>query len=297
MSDVIQQFPAYDVEQHLGAIHSMLGHLIDWSDGHAQRIKDSDAAASKLSSEDHVHYQICVENECIDARSESAFADAALSNAIVGALAPMYEGIFNHEFRALSTMDSVIVRSPANHLRCNLPADQFFDPYLHVDRHGQVVEGSNLREGVMQILKGLDVLDRFPANFEAITEALFTFRNRGLHFGLEWLPEKRRSFAVSVGRLPNWKRWFDVGTSGGDPWIICVTEEFMEEAFAVAVEMVNVFSRLLHETRVRMPSEVGEPPKWAKLMTSDPDYIAEMEEWILRPLEFPPIRAEARLRT
>jgi hypothetical protein len=91
--------------------------------------------------------------------------------------------------------------------------------------------------------------------------ALFAYRNRMFHHGLEWPMDERRQF---TDRMKAWPAgWFSVAESGGDPWIIYMTDSFVSACVATieqVIEALGAFIRGLADDRAAERPHATTPP-------------------------------------
>ena len=143
----------------------------------------------------------------VELAHDSIFQSAAHSMAAAGMLAPLLESIFNEFFEQFGR------RKPRGHLVRNFV--------------GMIDEETvGLREFM-------------PADLDQTMEALFLYRNKMFHYGLEWPSQQREKFA---GCLEDWPEgWFSRSTTDGVPWMFYMTPEFIDHC----LDMVeNIFRGL-----------------------------------------------------
>ena len=146
-------------------------------------------------------------NDTLRLAHDSIFQSAAHSMAAAGMLAPLLESIFNELFEQFER------KKPRGHLVRNIIA------MIDDERIG---------------------LRRFmPADLDQTLEALFLYRNKMFHHGLEWPSKQREEFA---GRLEEWPEgWFSRSTAASVPWIFYMTLEFINHCLDMAE---NIFRGL-----------------------------------------------------
>jgi len=200
-----------------------------------------------------------------DVCTTHAFADQACSQAAVGAFAPLVESLGKSFAKALRVRYAagrlkVHERDRAHH-RWRLTEDDFWDPTVkredvelsqnvEDERKDDGYENTKERSfftGFPQLLKALGLRDAVPPRSQRFMDALFAYRNQALHYGYEWPKEVAKRFAARIAREV-WAAWFSITTSGGEPWLISLSDAFVKGAFdeleALAAALRDVDLRL-----------------------------------------------------
>ena len=253
--------PDYDPDQHLEAIKSLVARLRVWQRECGERVKTS--------------IDDCYVDACVDA----TYADAACSHAIVGALAPFFEGMFHHEFAFLRFLFDGKRPAVKLYRRHDIADDDiFWNPARYVEKDLGVSEKDNICVGTIQLTKSLGM--DFPRQFFTVIEALFAYRNSALHGGYEWLKERRAKFKRLV-ESQKWTDWFAWAEAGGNPWIAYLTDAFVDECFAMAPAALDVFEqhRLDQLDKLPRPSNV---PEWLLKYVADDHSLDELRLFLRR---------------
>ncbi len=66
-----------------------------------------------------------------------------------------------------------------------------------------------------------------PSDLGRTLAALFAYRNKMFHWGLEWPLDERQRFVRRI-RDEKWDTWFVMSTSGDHPWIIYMSRGFVD---------------------------------------------------------------------
>ena len=195
----------FDYVAQLTAIYTLVAHQNYFDNELSEEIKRVQGIAETSTGE--ANYRAV--DRAVDMMHESAYQGIAHSMAVVGMLAPFIESIFRLAFR-------VVEREwPRNDMAKNLI---------------KVINDENL---------GLS--EYMPKGLEPTLEALFSYRNKMLHFGFHWPEEERTRFN---GRLSDWpSHWFDIATSGGRPWMFYMSSEFITHCLDTTVEILKGFAR------------------------------------------------------
>lgn len=230
--------PDYEPGFQLSAISELLSTLRGCRDAVRKRIDDTDYSALPWDPRRDYYVEDLV---------EYTYVDAAFSQAAVGALAPLMEGILTHEFRSLGVLYGKLPRPQGHnsgHHRWRLKSVDFWNPHKvsDDDKPGKKKK-DNFREGVRQIIEALDIGDFFPGDIHDVLEALCIYRNHTFHWGTEWLSKDRREFAAIIGKC-QWQNWFVWATSGGEPWIVYLTDAFVDHCVETIGHTAKAFDRI-----------------------------------------------------
>ena len=63
--------------------------------------------------------------------------------------------------------------------------------------------------GILQLLDAIDMADHMPDDLRPMLSALFEYRNKMFHLGLEWPLEERQRFDKRLSKWP--REWFSKG--------------------------------------------------------------------------------------
>ena len=134
----------------------------------------------------------------------STYQEAAYSMTAVSMIAPFIEAIFRQYFEG---------------------------------RGNPIVRGS-LVDSIMIRTKETGISDYMPPYLEHTLRALFEYRNKMLHFGLEWPDHKLRKFKrrlESSGR----DSWFDYSTANDEPTMLYMSSEFVLHCLNTVEEIID----------------------------------------------------------
>lgn len=232
--------PDYDPDQHLEAMHGLIGKLRGWQRECDERVKRS------------------MDDWYVDACVTGTYADAACSHAAVGALAPFFEGVFRHEFGFLSLICAGRRPhpTPCPHARCLWVSDQsFWNPEKHNDPVKRAPsKRPNIRQGALELLDACGLLALLPRQFPHVLEALISYRNNSLHGGYEWIKGDRHTFRKTV-QDKGWQGWFTWAESSGEPWMAYMTDTLIDECLSMANHLLDVFEDFRQGEIDKLPSE------------------------------------------
>ena len=201
-----------DYESQMVAIRSFLER---------NREAEERAAARLREIEDHVQKHGHVEH-WVDHLHGRTFLDAAHSMAAVGLMAPLIESLFDRAFRYFEQEIGREYSSLSGHER-----------WQHGDRWNCrfVWSGgrrkSGVVKGILQLADAIDMRKHLPDDLAAILAALFEYRNKMFHCGLEWPEQDRKNFANLI-RSNGWTDYFLTLRSGDDPWIFYLSRDFVD---------------------------------------------------------------------
>ena len=135
----------------------------------------------------------------------SIYQDAAHSMAAVGMVAPLLESIFKHVFEQL----------------------------------GRKKPERWLAKKIMEMVndESLGMREYMPKDLKLTLDALFLYRNKMFHHGLEWPQTQRKAFA---DRLSDWPEgWFSSSTSDGEPWMFYMSGEFISHCLDTVEDVLR----------------------------------------------------------
>ena len=146
----------------------------------------------------------------VDKLHSSTFLDATHSMAAVGLIAPLMESLFGR-----------IVR--------------YF-------KDEQTWERSRRRVGIakafLQIAEDIDLRRHLPDDLDTTAPALFAYRNKMFHGGLEWPEKDRTNFGKRV-HSDGWTDCFSRADSGNKPWFFYMTRGFVERCLDTFDEIID----------------------------------------------------------
>jgi len=215
-----------DDESQLRAIRGVLVRNRAAEIGLEAEMEKLDALAKKTRSEqaaDDLHYLFDV----------STYQDAAHSMVAASLLAPFIEGVLHRAVRSIE----------------------------HLKKTSIV--GSRRRstwQDTKQYIVEVGLKPHMPDDFERVVDALFLYRNKVLHCGLEWPPDDRNAFN---GRRNEWPvEWFSMVTSNDVPVIFLMTPTFVRRCFVLADQIIGGLIAYENANRALFADVFGAPPGW-----------------------------------
>ena len=191
----------HDYISHLNAVRDLL-----WRQEHADsqledRIERSEEIARKTSGEAN---EFAVGHH-IELLQTAIYQSAAHSMAAVGMLAPLAESIFRNAFQCM----------------------------------GEVLPRSDLASKIVEVISGesYGLAGHMPRDLKPTLEALYQYRNKMFHYGLEWPPQERRAFAANVSKWPD--GWFGRATKDDEPWMFYMSPEFTSHCIDTIEEVLR----------------------------------------------------------
>lgn len=146
----------------------------------------------------------------VDKLHSSTFLDAAHSMAAVGLVAPLMESLFSR-----------IVR-------------HFKDEKTWTRRRRRV----GIAKAFLQIAEDIDLRRHLPDDLDTTATALFAYRNKMFHGGLEWPDKDRANFGKRV-HSDGWTHCFSSADSGNQPWFFYMKREFIERCLDTFYEIID----------------------------------------------------------
>ena len=220
----------YDLGAQLLAIKDVLHRNRKSDEALAAQIKSLDAAIGESTSEDAGQ----LEDWRIDRLHSSVFQDAAHSMSAVGMLAPFMESLFVAVFKGLQTKQQE--GNLDSNVRTVALADHFWDPHHVFDRSGHRV---NIAQGILQLSDSIGLREFLPDDLDRTLSALFAYRNKMFHHGFEWPLGERQSFERTIQQKKWPQSWFAKSMSGGDPWIVYLSSNFIEHCLTTIDQVLE----------------------------------------------------------
>jgi hypothetical protein len=179
----------------------------------------------------------------------SIYQGAAHSMAAAGMIIPLIESIFRHAFQELRKR-SENREPPSAHGRWEQPAEDQWDCRF-VWKKGKRTE--NVVEGILQLSEAVGLRPHLPKDLKPTLQALFEYRNKMFHCGFEWPLDDRQKFEKRIAEA-NWPGlWFSKATSGGDPWIFYLSEDFIQHALQTIDLIIKGLGHFVQENGVLSP--------------------------------------------
>ena len=229
----------FDIDAQLIAVRGLL---------HRNRLAANELSAEIKQIEEHtrrlsgIHSDWAVD-DWVDHLHHSAYQDAAHSMAAVGMLAPLIETIFFQCFRGIGNRFYSASHPAQNHERWTAAHSIQWDCHMFIT--GNRSE-KNLVRGILQLSDAIGLTGKLPADLRATLSALFSYRNSMFHLGLEWPNEDRERFAKRITGEGWPSDWFSMATSNGKPWILYMSDEFIEHCLSTidrVLEVIGLFVR------------------------------------------------------
>ena len=189
-------------------------------------IEKLDALAKRTRSEraaDDLHnlYYVCT------------YQDAAHSMVAASLLAPFIEGVLHRAVRGIERL-----------AKTNIVGSRRRSTWQDTRQH--VIE--------------VGLKPHMPDDFERVGDALFLYRNKVLHRGLEWPSDDRNEFN---GRRKEWPvEWFSLVTSNGVPAMFLMTPTFVRRCFVLADHIIGGLIAFENNNRALFADVFAAPPGW-----------------------------------
>lgn len=209
--DIALGILAPDYESQLVAIHSVLKRNREAESQASARIRELEAAIRKHS---HPHHWL--EHDWVDQLHNYTFLDAAHSMAAVGLIAPLIESLFDRTFRYFGNVDE----------------------WEKIRRH-------DIAKGILKLAENIDLKKHLPDDLDRTLLALFAYRNKMFHCGLEWPEKERKDFSNRI-RSNGWTNCFSCAKSGGDPWCFYLSKGFVDHCLKTVdciIEGMGAYAR------------------------------------------------------
>jgi len=230
----------FDIEAQLIAIRDFLRRNSKADKRVSERIA-AYAEQMKSATGDEEYF---LDSLFVDECHGSVFQDAAHSLAAAGMLSPLIEGYFTVAFPNIAKQLDLFPRAIDGNIRSANSVVQYWDPHFVFGKKGT---RKDIVGGIVQIAQSMGLSNALPNDYQDVFNALFRYRNKVFHHGFEWPMDERKRFKKAVSD-ENWpETWFTESLSGGEPWIIYMSQEFIEKClstFESCLEGVGSFLRL-----------------------------------------------------
>lgn len=231
------QFPNYDADSCHQAVKELIELAMTWL---------NKSAAESTPPEIQSRAEEFGGDPEVDRLHALTYRDAACTHSAIGALAPFYEGAFQHEFAALRVIfENRKRKKPNTYHRWKLAPDDFWSIAI-VSEEGQRREKPDVVRTVQQLIKALGIETHFPPEHYKVVRALFSYRNYALHNGYEWPSSARDEFNTLVLR-EGWDDWFTWSTWGEQLWLSSVSDEFISKCVDNSAKVVEAFRAIREE--------------------------------------------------
>jgi hypothetical protein len=226
-----------DWDSQLMAIHELLRLQRSAEAKLFNDIDDLDKLARKSSGA----YADHVVDDWVDHVHGSVFQGAAHSLSAVGMLAPFAESLFCNAFLGIRDLLTRCALPLNSNARSALAADKEWD--AHFDNGGH----TNLVEGIMSLATVTGIDTYFPVDFRKSITALFSYRNKNLHYGFEWPQIEREKFWVRIANEGWQSSWFEHSSSDHKIWIIYMTNDFVTHCLATIDDFLEGLGRYVKD--------------------------------------------------
>ncbi|MDE2870502.1 MAG: hypothetical protein OXQ94_02255 [Gemmatimonadota bacterium] len=187
------------------AIRSILRRNQEAEDQASARIRELEA---DIRANDYPQHW--VDHHWLTEMHDKTFLDAAHSMAAIGLIAPLMESLFGR-----------IVT-------------YFKDEKTWEDSR----RGVGIAKAFLKIAEDIDLRRHLPDDLGTTAPALFAYRNKMFHCGLEWPEQDRTNFAKRVQR-DGWTSCFSPARSGDEPWFCYMTPGFIERCLDTVYEIID----------------------------------------------------------
>lgn len=245
----------FGMYNHLPTVNRMLEELFTWR---------NEFSAYLAEPPDHGDF---TDDACADMAYNAAFADAAISQAAIASIAPLFESLFHNASDRIREAWGALPL-PQTHdgrwkLGCPelwksaLPTNAFWNPtlYYRVKRttHRWVTD---IRQGMRQLMQAIGFPNAISQSALDAADAVFAYRHASLHEGYEWRKSTQERFRQLV-RARKWDQWFTEYTRGSETWFVVIENCFVADS----LKSLNSVARSLRSVKeaVEAQSTSGHP--------------------------------------
>lgn len=203
----------FGMVNHVPTVRDMLGTLYTWRREKAAILHDGPSSTEDLG------------DVLAEAAHDATYAQVAISQAAIAAIAPLFEMLFHNAAKKLR--EAWGNRSMPTTAR-QLSSAYFWNP-LYVYDAPRRSKQKNIREGFKQLLAAVRLQHVLTEQGSAVIEAVFSYRNNCLHEGYEWSQSTLQKF-FDRAQEKGWAHWFDQCTVDEKPWLFLVSNQLVEHA-------------------------------------------------------------------
>ena len=203
---------------------------IEQIEEHARRLKGIHAEWAIDDWADRIHH--------------SAYQDAAHSMSALGMLAPLIETVFYQCFRGIGKRFYPPNYLSNEHERWKATHAIQWDCHMFVS--GNRVEEDIVR-GIIQLADAVGLASKLPSDLKLTLLALFGYRNKMFHCGLEWPVEERDRFAKRMCDEGWPSDWFIQSTTDDKPWIFYLSDKFIEHCMSTVEQVLNAIGAFVRD--------------------------------------------------
>lgn len=232
-----------DFEAQLIAIKKVLRRNQKADEAVAEEIRELDAEI-RNSARPYDEYRMRMEDEWVDAMHDSVFQDAAHSMAAVGMLAPLVESVFVSIFDGLRRRQLEHGDLDSEDIRRTMLEAEFWDPHFVFEKGRR---RTDLVQGVSQLAESAGISNHLPDDCSMVLAALFAYRNKMFHHGLEWPPHERTKFSDRI-KSDGWpENWFSKSERRDEPWIIYMSPTLVDRCISLIDDVLEGVGQFLSD--------------------------------------------------
>ena len=195
---------APNYESQCVAIRSVLQRNQEAEDQASARIRELEADIRR-----HRYPQHWADHHWVTQMHDWTFLEAAHSMAAIGLIAPLIESLFSQT------------------------VTYFKDAQTWKESRSRV----GIAKAFLQIAENIDLRRHMPDDLDTTAPALFAYRNKMFHFGLEWPDRHLANFAKRVDS-DGWTSYFSRAESGKDPWFFYMTKGFVDRCLDTVYDII-----------------------------------------------------------
>jgi hypothetical protein len=225
-----------DWDAQLAAIESLLARNQEADSELTDRIA---AIAEQTKSLDGRRAEFAVD-QWVDSLHHSTYQDGCHSLAAVGMIAPFIESALRQSFNAVQR--KFLSDRVPSHKRFQAVSKKSWDCRHYIDEAGKWKQGIVL--GTQQLSDAIGLSAHIPKTTNRTLSALFEYRNKNFHHGLEWPMAERLLFVAAI-KDNGWSDWFTMSETAHQPKIIYMSTEFTQHCLRFCRELLGGFGNFV----------------------------------------------------
>ena len=211
-----------DIHSQLIAIYETFKWIESLKKEQADEIKKLEDATKKPQNENLPFTSV---DFLVDQYHQSVYVDAANSMSTIGMIAPTLESVLYEIFNKIGQKFKNPILSESSS-RLKLDENKRFDCHLIYSEKSKKGFITSLTKGIIELSQDTGLQSYLPSDFPCIVDAIFSYRNKIFHNGLEWPESERINFQKKIDNS-NWPvNWFSKAQSDDTPWFFYMTDTF-----------------------------------------------------------------------
>ena len=185
-----------------------------------------------------------VDDYWLDLVHNGAYQSAAHNLAAAAMLAPFVETLFVRIFRYIGDETQPTPQADCGEKRRQASEEQFWDPHWFFQPKKARID---LPDGIKQLADYTGLKRFLPDDYDQTLGALFCYRNKIFHNGLEWPKEECEKFKKTV-QENKWQDWFIEDNLSQDSQTFTMQAEFIDHCLTTIDGVIDGFGEYVRNS-------------------------------------------------